>query len=160
MFKPQYKQLINMDSSLLTCAKAGLLLQHNRLICVFSCRIFSERWYRYGSILFPHRFLLLAMLLCIASYEQSQIVDFTSTCPLISMEQCSTQLLKVLHKCCNMDVLGVLLIFLHSPLGAVRPQDRVYISVKSLAAVLQYLINMYIYIYIYIYMAWNKPKIC
>ena len=28
--------------------------------------------------------------------------------------------LKVLHKCCNMDMLGVLLIYLHSPLGALR----------------------------------------
>ena len=40
------------------------------------------------------------MLLCLASYEQ-----------------CSTQLLKVIHKCCNTDVLGVLLIYPHSPSG-------------------------------------------
>ena len=36
-----------------------------------------------------------------------------------------------------MDMLGVLLIYLHSPSGAVRPRDRAYISVKPLAAVLQ-----------------------
>ena len=40
------------------------------------------------------------MLLCLASYEQ-----------------CNTQLLKTLHKRCNTDILRVLLIYLHSPLG-------------------------------------------
>ena len=43
----------------------------------------------------------------------------------------------MLHKRCNTDMLGVLLIYPHSPLGAVRPRDRAYISVKPLAAVLQ-----------------------
>ena len=43
----------------------------------------------------------------------------------------------MLHKCCNTDVLGVLLIYLHSPLGTVRFRDCVYISVKPLATVLQ-----------------------
>ena len=52
--------------------------------------------YRYGSILL--RSTLLATLPCLASYEQ-----------------CSTRLLKILHKHCNMDMLGVLLIFPHSP---------------------------------------------
>ena len=60
------------------------------------------------------------MLLCLASYEQ-----------------CSARLLKVLHKGCNTDVLGILLIYPHSPSGAARPYDRAYISVKPLAAVLQ-----------------------
>ena len=75
MFKPRYKQLINVNSSLLLCAKASQSLQHHRLH--FSHRIFSsasETWY----------------LLCLASYKQ-----------------CSTRLLKVLHKCCNTDVLHV-----------------------------------------------------
>ena len=111
MFKPRYKQLINVDSSLSTCAKASLSLQHNRFVRVFSHRIFSsasETWYRYGSALLP-RSTLLATLLCFASYEQ-----------------CSTDLLKVLHKCCNTDVLGVLLIYPHSPLGVARPRDRAY----------------------------------
>ena len=38
---------------------------------------------------------------------------------------------------CNMGVLGVLLIYPHSPLGAARPWDHAYISVKPLAAMLQ-----------------------
>ena len=42
----------------------------------------------------------------------------------------------MLHKRCNTDMLGVLLIYPHSPLGAARPRDHAYISVKPLAAVL------------------------
>ena len=42
----------------------------------------------------------------------------------------------MLHKRCNTDMLGILLIYLHSP-GAVHPRDHAYISVKPLAAVLQ-----------------------
>ena len=42
-----------------------------------------------------------------------------------------------IYKCCNTDLLGVLLIYLHSPLGAVHTQDRAYISVKPLTAMLQ-----------------------
>ena len=129
MFKPQYKQLINVDSSLWTCAKACLSLQHNHFVCVFSHRIFSlasEMWYQYGSILLSHT-TLLATLLCLTSYEQ-----------------CSTRLLKVLHKCCNTDMLRVLLICLHSPSGAARPWDRAYISVKPLAAMMLQNI-MYVY---------------
>ena len=45
--------------------------------------------------------------------------------------------LKMLHKRCNTDMLGVLLIYPHSPSGAARPRDRAYISVKPLTAVLQ-----------------------
>ena len=92
------------------------------IVCVFSHRISlsstSEMLYRYGSIL--PRSTLLAMLLCLASYKQ-----------------CSTRLLKMLNKRCNTDMLGVLLIYLHSPSGAACPWDCVYISVKPLAAVLQ-----------------------
>ena len=41
------------------------------------------------------------------------------------------------HKHCNTDVLGVLLIYPHSPSGAARSWDRAYnISVNPLAAVL------------------------
>ena len=43
----------------------------------------------------------------------------------------------MLHKRCNTDMLGVLLICLYSPLGAARSRDHVYISVKPLVAVLQ-----------------------
>ena len=42
--------------------------------------------------------------------------------------------LQLLHKCCNMDMLVVLLIYPHSP------SDGVYISVKPLTAVLQHII--------------------
>ena len=42
-----------------------------------------------------------------------------------------------LYKHCNTDILRVLLIYSHSPSGAARPRDRVYISVKPLTAVLQ-----------------------
>ena len=45
------------------------------------------------------------------------------------------QLLKVLHICCNTDVIGVLLIHPCSPLSAT---SHGYISVKYLTAVLQY----------------------
>ena len=80
----------------------------------------SERWYWYGSVLLL-RSTLLTMLLCLASYVQ-----------------CSTWLLKVLHKCFNTDMLGVLLIYPHSPLGT---QDRAYISIKPLTAMLQYILH-------------------
>ena len=53
---------------------------------------------------------------------------------LTSYEQCNTRQLKILHKSCNTDMLGI---YPHSPLGAARPRDRAYISVKPLAAVLQ-----------------------
>ena len=44
---------------------------------------------------------------------------------------------KMLHKCCNTDMVGVLLIYPHSLLGAACPRDCTYISVKPLTAVLQ-----------------------
>ena len=67
------------------------------------------------------------------------VVPYLQHCyaSLASYKHCSTQLLKMLHKCCNMDILGVLLIYLHSPSGTARPRDRAFISVKPLAAVLQ-----------------------
>ena len=46
-------------------------------------------------------------------------------------------------------MLRVLLIYPHSPLGAARPQDRAYISVKPLAAVLQS-INVCMYVRIHV----------
>ena len=46
----------------------------------------------------------------------------------------------MLHKRCNTDVLGVLLLYPHSPLSTARPWDRVYISVKPLTAMLQSII--------------------
>ena len=40
-------------------------------------------------------------------------------------------------KCCKTDVLRVLLIYLHSPSGAMCPRDRAYLLAKPLATVLQ-----------------------
>ena len=60
--------------------------------------------------------------------------------PRYSYEQCSTRLLRMLHKRCNTDMLGVLLIYPHSPSGSAHPRDCAYISVKPLAAVLQPLV--------------------
>ena len=110
MFKTWYKQLINIDSSLLACAKAGISLQHNHFIC----RSFQP----------SHLFLteLKGDINMVASYYC--IVPYLQHC---YASQCSTRLLKVLHKCCNMDVLGVLLIYPHSPLGA-PSGSCVYIS--------------------------------
>ena len=65
---------------------------------------------------FSPRCTLFAMLLATGSYEQ-----------------CCTRLMKVLHKCCNTDMLGVLLIYPHSPKDA----HHAYISVKPLTAMLQ-----------------------
>ena len=50
---------------------------------------------------------------------------------LTCYEQCSTRLVKMLHKCYNMDMLGVLLIYPHSPSGTVRPRDRAYIRISQ-----------------------------
>ena len=55
-----------------------------------------------------------------------------------------------------MDVIGVLLIYPHSPSGAVRSQDHAYISVKPLTAMLQhinvgmcvYTVHMYVGMYV------------
>ena len=50
----------------------------------------------------------------------------------------------MLHKRCNTDMLGVLLIYnIRTLPWALRPRDRAYISVKPLTAMLQP-INIYI----------------
>ena len=80
--------------------------------CMFS--LASEARDKHGNVL-PCS-ILLTMLLCLGSYK----------------EHC-TQLLKVLHKCCNMDVLIVLLIYPHSPLGATPSRVlRIYQTNPSL----------------------------
>ena len=53
--------------------------------------------------------------------------------------------------CCNTDVLGVLLIYLHSPSGVAHSWDHAYVSVKSLTAMLQP-INVCMYVCMYVYM--------
>ena len=44
---------------------------------------------------------------------------------------------RYIAKCCNIDLLGVLLIYQHSPSGTTCLRDCTYISFKPLAAVLQ-----------------------
>ena len=124
MFKPQYKQLVNMDGIEL---KPSDVRKSQYIVTAssFAFSVVASRFpqllkcdNQYGSIL--PRITLLATLLCLASYEQ-----------------CSTRLLKMLHKRCNTDKLGVLLIHPPSPSGTACPRDRAYISVKPLAAMLQ-----------------------
>ena len=82
------------------------------MVCVFSHHIFSsasETWDQYGSVL-SHS-TLHVILLCLGSYEQ-----------------CHTQSLKVFHKCCNMNMLRVLLIYLHSPSVLHTLENRLYIN--------------------------------
>ena len=58
-----------------------------------------------------------------------------------------------------MDVIGVLLIYPHSPSVAVHSQDHAYISVKPLTAILQhinvgmcvYTVHMYVGMYVCMY---------
>ena len=97
--------------------------------CIYSYHIFysaSEMWDQCDSVLLHST--LLAILLCLGSYKQ-----------------CCIQLLKKLHKCCNMDMLEDLLIYSHSPSGAVHLRNHAYISVTSPAAMLQY-INVAMYV--------------
>ena len=130
MLKCRYKQLIN-------CNMDGIELEpfnvhKSQPIAIVSSFAFSatvcfsqhlKRETCNGSV--SPRCTLLAMLFATGSFEQ-----------------CCIRLIKVLHKFCNTDMLRVLLIYRypHSPLGAARPRDCVYISVKRLATVLQYII--------------------
>ena len=95
----QYPQLevmwIESNSSLPTCTKPVSLKHYYSIICIFSHLVL------YGSVL-PCS-TLLAVFLCQGSYKH-----------------CCTQLLKVLHKCCNTDMLGILLRNLHFPLEVVH----------------------------------------
>ena len=68
MFKPQYKQLIIIDSSLSTCTKASLASSFVFSTIASFPHWASEGWYQYGSILLL-RYTSLATLLCLASYE-------------------------------------------------------------------------------------------
>ena len=139
MFKPQYKQLINVDG--IELKPSGM--HKSRSITIASSSGFSVIASRFPQLLkydtdklwhsvLPHS-TFLATLLCLASYEQ-----------------CFTRLLEMLHKHCIMGMLRVLLIYLHSPSGTVRPRDCAYMSVKPLAAMLQP-INMYLCSYTRMY---------
>ena len=66
-----------------------------------------------------------------------------------------TQLLKVLHKCCNTYVLGVLLIYPHSPFGTMHPRESsIYISQTPHCCVTLYL---YIILLIFGFISINFP---
>ena len=96
---------IESNLNLPTCTKACKLI--SLLLAFFGYLVFfstSEMWGWYGSALPCNT--LLAMLLHLNNYEQ-----------------CCTRLLKVLHICCNTDVLGVLLIYPYSPSDAAHPQE-------------------------------------
>ena len=117
MFKPWYKQLINVDSSLSTCAST---VYHCSIIVSFAFSAITSRFLTellkgdtdMVSSYYRVVHTLLATLLCLASYEQR-----------------STRLLKVLHKCYNTDILRVLLIYPNSPSDTVRPWDCAYIYI-------------------------------
>ena len=118
MFKPQYKQLINMDRIKIKYSdmcKSWSNYHYSIIFCFFSHYILfsstSEMRYRYGSVL-----------------AHSTYVPYLQCCygSLVS-----TRLLKLLHKDCNMDMLRVLLIYPHSPSGAVHPQDNTYICISQ-----------------------------
>ena len=89
---------------------------------VFSHHVFSsatETWDWYGNVLPSNT--LLATLLCLGSYEQ-----------------CCTQLLKVLYKCCNTDVVRVYWYICTLPWALHALESHAYILVKPLATMLQY----------------------
>ena len=99
MFKHPYKQPINIDGiefelfDVHKCQPIAIvsLLAFSSIMC-FTQRLKCETYNDSVSL----HFTLLATLFVTGGYEQ-----------------CCTRLLKVLHKCCNTDVLGVLLIYPH-----------------------------------------------
>ena len=115
-----------------TCAKAGLSLQPRSS---FAFSAVASR--------FPQ--LLKCDTNMVVSYH---VAPYLQRCYASLITSNAVHDLKMLHKRCNTDVLGILLIYQHSLLGAGHPRDRVYISVKPLAAMLQP-INVYIYVYTY-----------
>ena len=60
-----------------------------------------------------------------------------------------------------MDVLGIFLIYLHSPSDVVRPRDCAYIiiSVNPLAAMLQPINMIHVYTYTYMYVCMYVPSL-
>ena len=84
----------------------------------------------------------------VASYHVVLMYLLAMLC-LDNYKQCCMQLLKVLHKWCNMDVLRVLLIYPYSPLGATHLWEFIHLSVKPLAAVLHYT-NVCMYVCTYV----------
>ena len=106
MLKHWYKQLINMDGIKLE----PFNMHKSQPITIASPFVFSAIvWFSqrlkcetYNCSVSPCC-TLLATLFATSNYKQY-----------------CTQLMKVLHKFCNTDMLGVLLIYPHSPLGLLR----------------------------------------
>ena len=121
----QYKQLINVD---------GIELKPSN-VCK-SRSIVTASLFAFSAIASRFPQLLKYDTNMVASYRVIPYLRTTLLC-LATYKQCSTRLLKMLHKRCNTDMLRVLLIYPHSPSGAVCPRDCAYISVKPLTAVLQ-----------------------
>ena len=124
MFKPQYKQLINVD---------GIELKLSGVRKSLSITTASSFAFSAITSCFPQllkRDTDMVVSYCVASYLQC-------CCALLVMSNAVHNYWKVLHKDCNTDMLGVLLIYLHSPSGTACPRDCAYISVKHLATMLQ-----------------------
>ena len=140
MFNPQYRQQINVNGIELKPSDARKIQSiATALLFVFSA-IASH---------FPQ--LLKRDTDMVTSYL---IVPYLQRCyALLVTSNAVHHYWKVLHKGFNMDVLGVLPIHLHSPLGTVHPWDRAYISVKPLVTMLQP-INIHWLLYTQIYIAW------
>ena len=142
MFKPQCKQLISVDGIELKPSS----LHKSRSIVTVSSFAFSAIASRFSQ-------LLKCDTDMVASYR---VVPYLQRC-YVSLV--STWLLKMLHKCCNTDVLGVLLIYPHSPSGTACSWDCAYISVKPLAAMLQHL-NQCMYACTYVIYVYVRMYVC
>ena len=144
---------MNLAQYVCTCAMASWTL--SSLLCTMNSWSKTEilNVYKSFCLCFQPSHLFLTELLkgdtnIVASYYQVVSTLLTMLLCLASYEQCNTQLLKVLHKCCNKDVFGVLLIYPYSQSGV--HWDGAYILVKPLAVVLQYI--MYVCTYVTTYM--------
>ena len=133
MFKPQYKQVNNVDGIEFKPSD----MRKSRSVITASSFAFS-------AIASPFPQLLKCDTDMVASYH---VIPYLQHCyALLITSNAVHEYWKMLYKRCNTDVLSILLIYRHSPSGTVHPQDHAYISVKPLAAVLQP-INIQIWIY-------------
>ena len=95
----------------------------------------------------------------VASYHTVPYLQCCSKC-LGNYEQCCIQLLKVLDKHCNADILGVLLIYPHYSSGGACLESYVYISVKPLTVVVLQYITVCMYICMHVCMYVIHTYIC
>ena len=146
MFKPYYKQLINVDRIELKPSDVCKSRCESQSIVTASSITFSAVASRFPQLLKCDTDMLASY--CVVPYLQCCYAS-------LFMSSAVHDYSLMLHKRCNTDMLGVLLIYQHSPSGAVRPRDCAYISVKPLTAVLQPInVHMYIlctFIHIYVY---------